>query len=149
MTQPNNTPHAMTTPTETGATLRLITPTPTRSDKTRTARLLSYLDMMIAEEASADLRELVRDLRALRSLVAAIDTEAQGAADVPSWGNHTCERTGKLDELGNVAATYAAWIEEGNEPVNEHDGACQLGEMAKRLRRTLNALDRVAFRGNR
>ena len=85
------------------------------------------------------------DLRALLALLAVAAVEMPAAANVPEWDNHS-DDDGHPGRLGGVACTYAAWIEEGeDEPVAEHDGANQLGELAKALGHTLDALDALAF----
>ena len=114
--------------------------------QTRIQRLVSYLVMMEAEERKSGYRRLSADLKALAKALHAIEPAMQSAAGVPEWGNHEDERTGKPLQLGTVASTYADWIEEGVEPASEHDGACQLAEMAKALRPALNALDALTFR---
>lgn len=84
------------------------------------------------------------DWQALDSLLAAADRDLPRAALVPEWDNHSTE-DGQFNTLGEVACTYAAWIAEGNEVVSEHDGACQLAELAEALRDTLDALDALAY----
>ena len=85
------------------------------------------------------------DLRALLAMLALAASEMPAAAQVPEYDNHS-DDDGKPYGLGTIAWTYAAWIEEGGaEPVSEHDGACQLAEIAAALRGTLDALDSLAF----
>jgi hypothetical protein len=121
--------------------------------KDRTERLKAFLTQAIAEvrpdrnNGHAIVTEA--DLKALLALVIVAETEMPRVGNVPEWHNHENERTGKPNLLGDVACTYAGWIEEGEEPACEHDGACQLAEMARHMRVTINALDRLVFVGNR
>jgi len=117
----------------------------TEPKTSRLQRLVSYVEMMQEQESKAGFRKLSADLKALAVALKAIEPAMQSAAGVPEWGNHEDERTGKPLQLGTVASTYADWIEEGEEPACEHDGACQLAEMAKALRPALNALDKLVF----
>lgn len=84
------------------------------------------------------------DLAALLAVLTAACVELPAAACVPEYDNHR-DDDGKPARLGGIACTYAAWIEEGDEPACEHDGACQLGEIAKALGHTLDALDALAY----
>jgi hypothetical protein len=84
------------------------------------------------------------DLAALVAVLEAADADLPSAADVPEWDNWTDEE-GNLYPLGSVAHNYAEWSRETDEPASEHDGACQLADMADALTDTLNALDALAF----
>ena len=72
--------------------------------------------------------------------------ELPRACNVPEYDNHS-DDDGNPGRLGGIACTYAAWIAEADEPACEHDGACQLAEVAEALGRTLDALDALAYDG--
>jgi hypothetical protein len=108
----------------------------------RIQRLISYVEMMEAEESKSGLRQVSADLKALLKVLKTIEPAMQSAGNVPEWGNHEDERTGKPYPLGTVANTYALWIEDEG---LEHDGACQLAEMAQALAPMINALDKLTF----
>lgn len=113
----------------------------------RTARLIAFLEANItATNESGNALVRVADLTALLAVVKAAAEEMPAAGTVPEWDNHSDLRTGKPNLLGDVAATYALWVEDAEV---DHDGACQLAEMADCTRKTFNALDRLVFAGNR
>lgn len=109
----------------------------------RTERLKAFL---ARERDLATDKRLKADINALLALVIVAETEMPRVGNVPEWDNHTNERTGKPNLLGDVASTYALWVEDAEV---DHDGACQLAEMATHMRVTINALDRLVFSGNR
>ena len=86
------------------------------------------------------------DLAALVAVLEAAAVEVPRACNVPEYDNHSDDE-GNPGRLGGIACTYAAWIAEADEPASEHDGACQLAEVAEALGRTLDALDALAFDG--
>lgn len=128
-------------------------PEPTnRNHKTRLARLTAYLEERATlERGRACLRndplaEISDDLDALRAVLEAAACDLPAASNVPEWHNfEDDENPGNLYRLGSVAHCYAAWIEEGEGEVSEHDGATQLAALAHTLTDTLNALDRLAW----
>ena len=111
--------------------------------KQRTERLKAFLSR---ERDLATDKRLKGDLNALLALVIVAEAEMPLVGNVPEWHNHENERTGKPNLLGDVASTYALWVEDAEV---DHDGACQLAEMATHMRTTINALDRLVFSGNR
>jgi hypothetical protein len=112
---------------------------------TRTARLIAFLEANVtATNESGNALVRVADLTALLAVVKAAAKEMPAASNVPEWDNHTSE-AGKPNAMGDVAATYACWIEDADV---DHDGACQLAKVAEATRGTFNALDRLCFAGN-
>ena len=119
------------------------TTTTTKTEKPkRLARLIGFLDQQATEEGKSGFARNERDLRALVRFLRTVEREMPAALSVPEWGNHL-DDNGKPYGLGTTSACYAAWVEEGEEPAQEHDGACQLAEIAQALRGTLNELDRL------
>jgi hypothetical protein len=110
----------------------------------RIHRLLAYVEQAAMSEAKNGQDRTANDLRALARFLETVPTALQAAADVPEWGNHENERTGKPNGLGTVAATYGLWIDDAG---IEHDGASQLAKMAEALEPMLNTLDSLHFRG--
>jgi hypothetical protein len=129
------------------------TPEPTnRNPETRLARLAGWLEMMAQEERKSSehpgdaLDIIADDLDALRAVLEAAARDLPAASNVPEWHNfEDDDNPGNLYRLGSVAHCYAAWIEEGEGEVSEHDGATQLAALAHTLTDTLNALDRLAW----
>lgn len=109
----------------------------------RAVRLCLFLTQQADSEDLAGNDREARDLRALVRFLKTVPEAMRRAAAVPQWDNHLTD-AGKPRDLGRVAATYAAWIEDAEV---EHDGACQLAEMAEALAPMLDALDRLHFRG--
>lgn len=95
-----------------------------------------------ANPSSAD----AADLAALVAVLEAAAVDVPRACNVPEYDNHS-DDDGNPGRLGGIACTYAAWIAEADEPACEHDGACQLAEVAEALGSTLDALDALAFDG--
>lgn len=116
------------------------------NNPTRVKRLCAFLTQQAEAEAASGHDRNARDLRALVRCLETVPAAMTRASNVPEWDNHLTDK-GEPRELGRVAATYAAWIEEGDEPACEHDGACQLAAMAEALAPMLDALDRLHFRG--
>jgi len=118
--------------------------------KDRTERLKAFLTLALADvrndHNNGHAVVTAADLKALLAVVVAAETEMPRVGNVPEWHNHENERTGKPNLLGDVASTYALWVEDAEV---DHDGACQLAEMATHMRVTINALDRLVFIGNR
>jgi len=128
------------------------TPEPTnRNPQTRLARLTAYIAEKATEERHpyhpGDPRAAIADdLDALRAVLEAAARDLPAASNVPEWHNfEDDDNPGNLYRLGSVAHCYAAWIEEGEGEVSEHDGATQLAALAHTLTDTLNALDRLAW----
>lgn len=114
---------------------------------TRTARLIAFLEANVtATNESGNSHVRVADLTALLAVVKAAAKEMPAASNIPEWDNHTNEETGRTNPMGDVAATYACWIEDA---AVDHDGAEQLAKVAEATRLTFNALDRLCFAGNR
>ena len=119
---------------------------PQNQNPTRVKRLCAFLTQQAEAEAASGHDRNARDLRALVRFLETVPAAMTRASNVPEWDNHLTD-AGEPRELGRVAATYAAWIEESDEPACEHDGACQLAAMAETLAPMLDALDRLYFRG--
>lgn len=109
----------------------------------RVERLGAFLTQQAEAEAASGHDREARDLRALVRFLQTVPAAMRRAANVPEWDNHLTD-AGNPRELGRVAATYAAWVEDAG---IEHDGACQLAAMAETLAPMLDALDRLHFRG--
>lgn len=106
--------------------------------------VLTLLRELAAAEEKAGFNKNAADLRAVAALVSAWDAERQGAFNVPEWSNWEDER-GRFWPLGAVAINYAAWSREEDAACSQ-DGKEQLADLADSMRRTLNALDRLAPR---
>jgi hypothetical protein len=96
--------------------------------------------MMRGEEKQSGFNELARDLNALLKLLKVAQKEVPIACHVPEWDNHL-DDNGEPKLLGDVASTYHLWVEDAG---IEHDGACQVAELADSLRLTINELDKIA-----
>lgn len=106
----------------------------------RLARLIAFL---AAEAGLATDPTRRGDLKALAALLKHAAAEVPAAVTVPEWDNHL-DDNGEPVGLGDACSTYGLWVEEAEEPACEHDGSLQLAEVASTLRKTLNALDRIA-----
>jgi hypothetical protein len=105
----------------------------------RLTRLINLIETMGEDrKANGDIKTY-RDLKALLSLLKNADKEVIVACCVPEWHNHQ-DDNGKLCLLGDVACTYQSWVEDAGV---EHDGACQVAELASHLRNTINDLDKL------
>jgi hypothetical protein len=94
----------------------------------------------VGEAKNTGNKELSRDLKSLLKLLKVAEIEVPKACHVPEWDNHL-EDNGSPKLLGDVASTYHLWVEDAG---IEHDGACQVAELASELRETINELDKIS-----